>query len=157
MAVQTGSATQAQAQTTTSSPAAAPAGRTGFSPVQVDWTFGKSLTGPIGGNLPNDQLFTLTEKMAELIKKYPDPSYTLQVIPVDGNVNSLYYSAVVATVTEAKTPGRKAFFTFVLTETNMYPKPDQETWNGQQIQVDVTPDQVYDMVFAERVLNLLQA
>ena len=157
MAVQTGSATQAQAQTTASSPAAAPAGRTGFSPVQVDWTFGKSLTGPIGGNLPNDQLFTLTEKMSELIKKYPDPSYTLQVIPVDGNVNSLYYSAVVATVTEAKTPGRKAFFTFVLTETNMYPKPDQETWNGQQIQVDVTPDQVYDMVFAERVLNLLQA
>ena len=155
MSIQTGnSATQAQAPSQTTP--AAGAARTGFSPVQVDWTFGRSLTGPIGSNLPNDQLFTLAEKMGELIKKHPDPRYVLTVLPVDGPATKLYYSAIVATMTEVETPGRKAFYTFVLTETNMYPKPDTETINGQQIQVDVTPDQVYDSVFAERVLKVLQ-
>ena len=154
MAVQTGNQQQAaQAKPAVASPAVD--NSKPFNPQMIDWSFGQSVTGPIGNTLPDDQLFTLVEKMGELIKKHPSADSTLQVIPVDGNVAGLYYSAVVATMTESRTPGRKAFYTFVLTETNAYPKPDTETWNGQQIQVDVTPDQLYDNVYAERVLKVL--
>ncbi len=159
MAIQTGNQQQAAQTKTAPSQATAPAaeGGKGFAPQINDWTFGTTVTGPIGNTLPNDQLFSLVDKMNELIKKHPSADSILSVVPVDGNAAGLYYSAIVATMTESRAPGRKAFYTFVLTETNAYPKPETETWNGQQIPVDVTPDQLYDATYAERVLNVLTA
>lgn len=110
------------------------------------WDFSQgALTGPISREDVSEGVFKLRDALAKMIPEtIKDNNFQVFIESISPAQAKVYYSGIVIAVAHNDMDKRIAYYTLVLTDTApAVPKITQNV-NGQQVQIEVLPDEVYD-------------
>lgn len=159
MAVHTGSSNNNQQQQAAPAASAFNIGGQTAAPVSAapkTWKFGDAaVSGPINPVLPSDQLFSLRDKLTEMIKKNSDKVYETSFLILDNGQEHMYYSSIIVVMREAVRPMTISFYTLILESSNKAPSPIVDNRNGFPIEVLRVPGDAYDAKYVTRVQEMV--
>ena len=128
-------------------------GQTSAGPAAVkSWKFGDAaVSGPINPVLPSDQLFSLRDKLGEMIKKNSDKVYETSFLILDNGQEHMYYSSIIVVMREAARPTVVSFYTLILESSNKAPSVIIDNRGGFPVEILRVPGDAYDAKYVAKV------
>jgi hypothetical protein len=109
-----------------------------------DFTQG-ALTGPISREAVSETVFKLRDALAKMVPEtIKDNNFEVFIETISPAQAKVYYSGIVIGVAHNSFAKRIAYYTLVLTDTAPAVPKITQNINGQQVQLEVLPDEVYD-------------
>ena len=157
MSIKDDSITQAQQTSAFSHPAERATQPQQSAATPRPWDFSQgALTGPISREDVNEAVFKLRDSLNRVAPEaIKDNNFQIFVESISPAQAKVYYSGIIIAVVNNMRKDRMAFYTLVLTETAPTVPKATVTVNGQQVQLDVLPDEVYDADYVRALTDFM--
>lgn len=120
-----------------------------------DFTQG-ALTGPISREAVSESIFKLRDALSRVVPEATaDNNFEIFIETISPAQAKVYYSGIVIGVVHNNYKNRMAYYTLVMTETAPTVPKITQTINGQQVQLDVLPDEVYDADYVRALTEFM--
>lgn len=156
MSIKDDNGTQNQ-QTTFSHPSERPQQTTQGESTPRPWDFSQgALTGPISREAVSESIFKLRDALNRVAPEaIKDNNFQIFIETISPAQAKVYYSGIIIAVVNNMRKSRMAYYTLVLTETAPTLPKATVPINGQQVQIDVLPDEVYDTDYVRALTEFM--